>query len=389
MKNTIKTLTIVFILVLIAGCASTPKKEIAKIFYPEPPVPARLQFLTSLTGEKDISSKRSAFETFVTGAQESRNRLDKPYGVAAQKGKIYVSDVNNSVMIFDLEKREYRQLQGAQGLGKLIQPLNIRIDAEGFKYVADPIRAQVIVFDKNDFYVTSFSSPDTWKPVDAVVYDDQLYVADIKNALIVVMNKKTGNILRRFGKVGEPKEHLVMPTNLAFDSTGNLYVSDAGRFQLVKFDRDGHYLGTVGDLGSQSGTFARPRGIALDRQNRMYAVDAAFDNVQLFNSDGNLLLFFAKPGKDPGDLYLAAQVIVDYDNIPYFQKYADPNFEIEYLVIVSSQFGDQMINIYGYGKERGKKYQTDEELRAQLKERLKKADKDKSLDKKDETVKEK
>ena len=369
---------IVFILALISGCASAPTKEAVTIFYPEPPELPRLQYLTFYTGEKDIVAKKSAFETFITGVGQGKARLDKPYGVAIWEGKIYVCDTNHGVIVFDLGKGLYGDLQGARGMGKLIQPVNIRIDADGTKYVSDPIRGQVVVFDKNDFFVTAFGGPETWKPVDAVPYGDELYVVDTKNFQIVVTDKKSGDIVRRIGHSGPPEEQLGRPTNLAFDKDGHLFVSDIGRFQIVKYDRDGHFLGVIGIIGVERGTFARPKGIAIDREQRLYAVDAAFANVQIFNKDGNLMFYFGESGKGPGNLNLPAQVIVDYDNIKYFQKYADSNFEIENLVIVVSQFGDRMINIYAMGKERGKVYPTDAELLEQLKARLEKAEKDKA-----------
>lgn len=372
-----KKFSIVIILALMAGCATTaPKQEIFKVFYPGPPELPRVQYLTSFVGEKDFARKKSAFERFITGAQESKRRLDKPYGVAIWGGKIYVADTNRGVSVFDLNKRTFEDLAGAQGLGKLLQPVNIRIDAEGNKYVADPVRGQVVVFDKNDFYVTAFGSSDTMRPVDAVPYGDELYVADMKHYEIVVMDKKSGNVLRQIGQTGPPEDRLGRPTNVAFDKDGHLLVSDMGRFQIVKFDRDGHFLGALGEIGTESGTFARPKGIAVDRDDRLYVVDAAFSNVQIFDKEGDLLLFFSKGGRFPGDLNLPAQVIVDYDNIKYFQQYADPKFKIENLAIVVSQFGIRMINIFGVGREEGKTYPTDAELREQVKARLEKAKKE-------------
>jgi hypothetical protein len=382
MINTIKTYSLVIIFALISGCATGPKQEISTIFFPSPPELPRLQYLTSFTGEKDIARKKSAFQAFITGDSEGKARLDKPYGVAIRDGKIYVCDTNHGVVVFDLVKQTYGELQGARGMGKLIQPVNIRIDADGTKYVSDPVRGQVVVFDKNDFFVAAFGEPETWKPVDAVPYEDQLYVVDTKNFQIVVMDKTSGAIVRKIGHVGEPEEQLGRPTNLAFDKEGHLFVSDIGRFQILKYDRDGHFLGTIGEIGVERGTFARPKGIAIDREQRLWAVDAAFSNVQVFNRDGNLLFFFGVGGPRPGDLNLPSQVIVDYDNVKYFQQYADKNFEIENLVIVVSQFGDRMINIYALGKARGRHYPTDAELLEQLKTKLEKAAKEKSPDQK-------
>ena len=161
------------------------------------------------------------------------------------------------------------------GYGKLMQPINISIDKDGNKYVSDPIRNQVVMFDKNDFYVKAFGPVEGWKPTDAVAFEGLLYVADEKNGEIKVFDISSGALRNSIGKKGES---MGLPTNLAFDSEGYLYVSDPGRFHIVKLDRDGNVRGTIGSLGKVPGSFARPRGIALDRQNRVYAVDAAFNN---------------------------------------------------------------------------------------------------------------
>jgi hypothetical protein len=113
-------------------------------------------------------------------------------------------------------------------------------------------------------------------------------------------------------------------------------------------------------------------------------VDAAFDNVQIFTKEGQLLFFFGKAGKQPGDMFLPAKVVVDYKNIEYFKRYADPSFEIEALVLVTNQFGTSLVNVYGLGKEKGKKYPTEEELKKMAEEQLKKLKKENPEGKTDE-----
>ncbi len=370
--KSVKKILVLIHFLLITSCAAHAPVEAPKVFYPPPPDLARIQFLMSLTGEKDIVARKSSFQTFVTGEKESGLRIDKPYGVAISKGKIYVCDVNQGLIVIDLVNKTFGTFTGSQGRGKLILPLNIRIAPDGTKYVTDTVRSQVVVFDKNDFFINAFGYPDGWKPVDAVPYEGQLFVADIQNSQVVVLDSKTGDVLRKIGQEGEAAERLHRPTNLAFDSEGHLFVSDAGRFKIFKYDRDGHRLGTVGVMGKESGTFARPKGIALDRKDRIYALDAGFGNVQIFNKESYLLFPFATTGEGPGDLNLPAQIVVDYDNIQFFQKFIDPNFIVENLIIVTNQNGDRSLNIYAMGEERGKKYPSDAELLEQLKEKLKK-----------------
>ncbi len=358
-----------FVFAVAVGCAMPEKKEETKVFYPEPPELPRIQFLASFTGSKDIEPEKSALDVFLTG-KESGRLLQKPYGVAIYNGKMYVCDTMQGVMIFDFQKRMLRPLQGDRGPGKLVQPINISIDRAGNKYVADPARGQVVEYDKDDFYVRAIGTPGGWRPVDAAVYEDSVYVADIKNAEIKVFDRETGAPVRQFGQTGEPKDRLSLPANIAFDPEGDLYVSDIGRFQIVKFDRDGHVRGTFGELGSEAGHFARPKGISVDRNGNLYAVDSAFDVVQMFDKDAHLLLFFGKAGTGPGDLQLPAKVTVDYDNVKYFANYADPKFDIQHIIIVTNQMGDRMVNVYAFGKEKGKKYPSNEELEAQVKEKF-------------------
>jgi DNA-binding beta-propeller fold protein YncE len=384
MKNHNKSLFWVICILLLTGCASSaPMVKEEPVFYPDPPELPRLQFLTSFVGSIDVEPKKTEFSKFVSGKNDIITRLDKPYGVAIQDGRIYVCDTNSTVIVFDLNKKTFAPLEGAQGRGKLLQPVNISIDKDGNKYVSDPVRGQVVMFDKNDFYVKAYGTPGDWKPVDAVVYEDKLYVADAKGE-IKVFSLETGELVQTFGRLGEKQDWLGIPTNLAFDSEGFLYVSDAGRFQIVKLDRDGNFRGTIGSLGSQLGFFARPRGIALDKENRVFAVDAAFDNVQMFTRDGQLLFFFGKAGNNRGDMFLPAKVVVDYKNIAYFQQYADPSFEIDAIVLVTNQFGVRPVSVYGLGREKGKKYPTEEELKKLIEEQRKKLKAEKPEAKPDE-----
>jgi sugar lactone lactonase YvrE len=356
--------------VLLVACSSAPPKNTAAVFFPPRPEPPRIQFLTSFTGSKDIE-EQGAFSKFVAG-ESADLKVDKPYGAALYDGRLYVCDTNSGVVVFDLKQKTFDRLKGATGPGGLRQPVNISIEADGTKYVADPVRGQIVAYDRDDAYVRAYGLPVSWRPVDAVPYEDRLYVADSANGFIQVFDKKSGEPLRRIGDSGPPEERLARPTNIAFDGEGYLYVTDIGRFQVVKYDRDGHFRATIGKLGDNLGHFARPKGISIDREGRLYVVDASFNNVQVFNKDGRLLMFFGAGGEKPGDLLLPAKVTLDYDNLKYFEKYLEPGFQARYLILVTSQFGPRRVNVFAYGQEKGRKYPTDAELLKQLDERRKK-----------------
>ena len=337
------------------------------VYFPGPPELPRIQHLISYNGLRDIE-EQSGFDRFVVGAKQDL-QLDKPYGIAIHDGKIYVCDTNTTVIVLDLAKKKYGPMPGATGQGRLMQPVNISIEPDGTKYVSDPVRGQVVVFDAKDQFARAIGEPGKWKPVAAAAFGDRLYVVDNENALIRVFDKRSGAPIRTIGDAKDANLRLVRPTNLAFSPEGDLYVSDMGRFQVVKFDRDGHAKSAVGVLGDSVGHFARPKGIAVDPYGNLLAVDAAFNNVQIFNREGRILMYFGEGGEQPGGLLLPAQVTVDRDNIKYFADDIDPSFEAEYLIFVTSQFGKKKVNVYAFGKERGKRYPTDEELERMIEER--------------------
>jgi hypothetical protein len=67
-------------------------------------------------------------------------------------------------------------------------------------------------------------------------------------------------------------------------------------------------------------------------------------------------------------------VAIDYDNIKYFQQYAGRGFKIEYLILVTSQFGPRPVSVLAYGHAEGKRYPTDDELLKKVEELRKKAE---------------
>ena len=345
--------------VLLAGCAAVPAPEPqaqGTAFYPPLPYPPRIQHLKTLTGERDMGAAASELAKFVLGDDSRAQQLKQPYGVGLYGGKLYVVDTSApGLAVFDLVQQRFELLTGAPS-GRMKRPINITIDSDGTKYVTDTGRDQILVFDRGDRFVQSFGSEGQFKPVDTAIAGDRLYVTDIQHHQVQVLDKHTGALLFKFGSSGSKPGELFHPTNIAIGTGGDVYVVETSNFRVQRFTGEGKPVRMYGDIGSERGSFSRPKGIALDRNGRMYVGDAAFQNVQIFDSDGRLLLFFGQPGGDVEGLNLPAGLKVDYDNVPYFQSYADPRFQIEYLIFVVSQFGPNKVDVFGYGKMAGMVY---------------------------------
>ncbi len=344
-------------LATLAGCAVAPQKPAepaAAVFYPAAPEAPRIQHLTSFRGENDFAAKLSTFEQFLAGEEKGR-ALVTIYGVALFEGRIFAVDSKSAgIAIFDLNKQQFSVFVGA-GAGKFKVPINITIDKDGTRYVTDTGRNQVLRFDREGGFLGAIGEPDQFRPIDVAIVGDKLYVVDLQHNEVQVLNKTSGKLLFKFGNEGTKENNLLHPTNIALAPNGDVLVVDTSNFRVRRFTAEGKPVRDFGAAGDTPGTFARPKGIAVDRTGNVYVSDSAFQNVQVFGADDKLLMAFGQPEKSEG-MSLPAAIKIDYDNVALFKKYADPKFNVEYLILVTSQVSPNKVDVFGFGRMAGVDY---------------------------------
>jgi DNA-binding beta-propeller fold protein YncE len=365
------------VLGLMAGCATGPKTTTAPgfVFYPGPPDPPRVQFLTSISGEKDLGGGPGKFASFVTGVTPPQRVIRKPYGLAFSHGQLYVCDTSEgAIAVLDFNQRKFSYLDPKNGKKPRL-PINVAVDQDGTRYVADRGHNQVLIFGPDDSYQGAIGEPSAAPPAagdetaakpaavpreqkglgptDVLVSADRVYVTDLNQNCVRVYDKAKRELLFKIPVDSkDPAAKLFAPTNLAMDADSCLYVSDFAGFCVKKYDADGKYLRSFGRSGDRPGEFARPKGVAVDRDGRVYVVDAAAQVIQVFDAQGRLLLFFGEPNGSAVPLDLPAKVLIDYDHIELFKQYAAPDFQLEYLVLASNQLGERKVNVYGFGHKK-------------------------------------
>ena len=263
-------------------------------------------------------------------------------------GKIYICDaLARGFEIIDLKKNTFNYFTPG-GLGELKNPLNCFVDKREYLFVADGSRKQIVVFDEKRNYYTSFGERENFKPTDIFLKDDKIWVTNLDGHQInVYSNDSSFRLLNKFPEINiDNPGYLFSPINI-FVSDSLVYVTDLGDFKIKKFTLDGKFIESVGTYGLGLGQFTRPKGIAVDREENLFVVDAGFENTQIFDKKGKLLMFFGGNYKGPGDMWLPAKVVIDYDNLKYFEKYVDPRFKLKYVIFVTNQFGPDKLNIYG------------------------------------------
>lgn len=193
------------------------------------------------------------------GPGRSRGRFHKPRALAACADRLYVVDMTGRMQVFDLDGNWLASWQ----LPRV-----------------------------NRGYPTGLGM----RP------DGCLAVADTHNYVVRIYNRD-GEQIKVIGREGGGEGEFTYLTDVAFDRTGNMYVSEHGREDRIqKFDAQGEFVTAWGRTGDAPGEFQRAQALAVDAAGTVYVADAANHRIQKFSSDGELLAVWGAPGRERGKL---------------------------------------------------------------------------------------
>jgi sugar lactone lactonase YvrE len=310
--------------------------DISKIVWPNPPAIARVRFLQQFTGEK------IDFTEFSKGKQKPKQGwMDRLAGTKPQadqnvkipfqlirtcglafdsKGRIYAADqAVSAIFIFDAEKKGEVEMikNGEDARFGLINGL--AIDDNDRIFVSDIKMHRVSVISGSSHKEESTFGGDVLARPGGLAIDVEnrfLYVVDTQNDVVDVFDADSFKLLRKIGVAG--KKHLLtdpgtfsLPTNVAVDKDGDVYVSDTLNNRVQIFDADGNFISMFGKNGDGPGTLARPKGIAVDSDKHIWVADAMQQRVQVFNREGQLLIYFGEAGNWPGQFSALYDIAVD------------------------------------------------------------------------------
>jgi len=140
--------------------------------------------------------------------------------------------------------------------------------------------------------------------------DDHIWAVDKGSDMVIKFNP-AGRVVMVFGRRREsadedtrPWEHVSpplpavnglfrQPTDVAWDSQGNAYISDGYiNSRVAKYDKNGDWVKSWGDYGTGPGQFRTPHAIAVDRNDEIYVGDRANRRIQVFDAEGKFLRMF-------------------------------------------------------------------------------------------------
>ena len=134
-----------------------------------------------------------------------------------------------------------------------------------------------------------------------------------------------GQRIQTFGSRGNRPEEMVSPAGIAIDDMDNIYVSS--KHKLQKFTSSGELIKCVGKGGSKEAEFNDPHGVAL-YNHQLYLCDCYNHRIQVFDLDLNFIRSIGSCGKGRGELDSPLDIKFDSTGNMYIADYGNHRVQV-------------------------------------------------------------
>lgn len=247
--------------------------------------------------------------------------LKGPRGVwiDPKTGEIYVADTMNDLVAVFAANGSPTFALGYNGEFK--EPIKAVADEQGRIYVVTGVGNKLKVFDHRGEFIRDF--PFDRPVVPTTIASDtlgKLYVADAKSSQVLVYDQGW-NLCLRIGETDEstnPKGRLRSVQAIAVEGDGSVYIANAQGAPVIQvFGPDGRYLRGWGEHAQGPQNFSLPTGIAIDKNGQLIVVDSLRQSVAKFTREGKFLGREGGLGLAAGAFAFPTDVAVDANGKVY------------------------------------------------------------------------
>lgn len=202
--------------------------------------------------------------------------------------------------------RDVAAVFGGVGLawGLFNYPRSIAADPRGHVFVVDK-SGRIQRFSPKGSFEVGWRMPDTrfGYPVGLAVHPDgRLFVADTHCHRVMIYDRE-GNWLGSFGSEGSGDGQFQLPTDVAFDSEGFIYVSEYHQNDRIsRWSPELRFVRSFGETPIDGKRLSRPTGLVVDDEDTLWVADACHHRLIRFDSEGRVLAVFGRFGEKPGEM---------------------------------------------------------------------------------------
>jgi DNA-binding beta-propeller fold protein YncE len=188
------------------------------------------------------------------------------------------------------------------GEGAFSYPRAITADDRGSVFVVDK-SGRIQRFAPDGQFELMWRMPEgaAGKPVGFSVHPDgRIFVADTHYNRVVVFDRD-GRELARFGQEGTGPGEFLLPTDVAFDADGYIYVGEyGGNDRISRWTPDFRFDTVIGDGPIDGKRLNRPSGIDFDDEQTLWIADSCNHRLVRLSRNGDILGVFGEFGEEPG-----------------------------------------------------------------------------------------
>jgi len=314
--------------------------DISKLVWPQPPDVTRLRYTDLYTGmqidwgkvkklsDQTAKHHKLSWKDKLAGT-DPRGVTDTDFKMPFQlmnptcvtldsKGRIYIADPKvGAIFIYKPEDKSTSFIIAGKN-AHLGMMAGMTMDDDDTLFVSDAKLHRVTVISPQGQEVSHFGSELMVSPAGLALNRENrlLYVVDTQLDQVLVYDADTYKLVKRIGTTG--KKHTLtspgdfsLPTHVALDSDGNVFVTDTLNNRVEIFDSDGNFIREFGKSGDGPGRFGRPKGIAVDPDGHVWVADALVQRVQVFDQEGRLLLMVGQEGQLAGMFSSLDDIAID------------------------------------------------------------------------------
>ncbi len=243
-------------------------------------------------------------------------------------GRLYVSSFASSeVMVFDRDG-SYLSTFTATGLSGT---RGIVASSDGRLFVSSEATNRVFVFDVDGNPLTDFTAPGLAGPTGAALSPaDEYAVCSFNNDSIFVFTRD-GGYLRTLTPSGVDG-----PNCIAYQADGTAYVSSANNDRVIRLDANGQATGDFTGGGLDS-----PMSVTLDAFGQVYVSGGLSNNVVMFDAVGGVVGTLTHPAMslpqgvafdDRGHLYVSnfsTSDVLEFDSsLQFVRSFTAPGMSV-------------------------------------------------------------
>ncbi len=233
----------------------------------------------------------------ITSGNAPAGTFNQPWGIAIdQEGFVYVADTwNHRIQKFTAEGQfvtQWGYFGQAETPTAFWGPRDIAIDQENRVYISDTGNKRIVVFDSEGNYLTSYGQggllPGQFDEPVGLAFgpDGRLYVADTWNQRIQVftIDEQLNFVFQTsweiFGWYGQSLDN---KPYLAVDGNNFVYCTDPEGFRILQFNANGDFLQYWGEAGQGAAAFTLPASVAVDPSGGLWVTDAGRGQILHFS----------------------------------------------------------------------------------------------------------